>query len=609
MSIAVLTQVYDEMRRLAIAGSGVAGGDFRLKKLIPPLEKAGEKAPVFAKVAQAAQAVVNSNEKTASAALLDLAAVVNAILYTQGATGIAGDLQPIETIDLGTRQTQASARMLKPLLEALSTTGSGRMEIIKDAFERGVFADLRLVQPALKALDDVYSEIGDFVAEKVLPLYGTAILPELRRQFDIKGKSGHIPRLRLMHALDPAGTRELVKQTLDEGSKELRVVAIECLGDSEEDLAFLLEQSKAKAKDVRAAALGALTKLNAAAALETVQKAATGGNLASLVDGLRESRNPVLLAFVLTEADQQLTALLKLKDKKEQSAAVSRLLLWLQCLYGREDSGTEALLLKCFDRAGDLETIKSEPSGADVNQIVAGLMVHASPGSRGKLIAAHETLSGAMLSYAFHAARRTVSPAKLFEMFSSCLVAQPEKKSKKNANAFARLEAVRGALTGNDDHLDYYDWRFRRRFYERPDARPKPPDLDPRWLDAAVQGSQLDVVLHLARPGHTAANRFLSEQYAAKGQKYNQVEILQTMVRVQHPAATDTVIEVLQKTAKGPGDAYISYWIGHLIVDLPSEAAPRIEALLPTLPEAVVDRLMGFVLELKSKANAATPAT
>ena len=60
MSIPVLIEVYDEMRRLAIAGSAVAPGDFRLKKLIPPLEKSGEKAPVFAKVAQAATAVVES---------------------------------------------------------------------------------------------------------------------------------------------------------------------------------------------------------------------------------------------------------------------------------------------------------------------------------------------------------------------------------------------------------------------------------------------------------------------------------------------------------------------------------------------------------------------
>jgi hypothetical protein len=72
MSIPVLTQVYDEVRRLSIAGSVVAPGDFRLKKLLPALEPAGKKAPVFAKVAQAVTGVVESSDKTSAQALLEL---------------------------------------------------------------------------------------------------------------------------------------------------------------------------------------------------------------------------------------------------------------------------------------------------------------------------------------------------------------------------------------------------------------------------------------------------------------------------------------------------------------------------------------------------------
>src|SRR5205823_3996557 len=189
MSIAILTEVYDEMRRLAIAGSVVATGDFRLKKLIPPLEQSGSKAPVFTKVAVAAKAVVEGNEQTSAQALLDLTTLVNAILYTQGETGASGTLQPIETTDLGAPVTQVGARTLKPLLEALTTTGSGRMEVIRDAYEREAFRDLRLVKPALEAIDDGYAEISDFIADKILPLYGKAILPELRAKFDLKGRA------------------------------------------------------------------------------------------------------------------------------------------------------------------------------------------------------------------------------------------------------------------------------------------------------------------------------------------------------------------------------------------------------------------------------------
>jgi hypothetical protein len=224
MSIQLLTQVYDEMRRLAIAGSVVAQGDFRLKKLIAPLEQAGAKAPVFAKVAQAVTNVVNADAKNSAGPLLELATLVNAILYTQGDTSAEGAIEAIETTELAGTVNQTSARMLKPLLEALSTTGSGRLELIRDAHERGAFRDLRLVKPALAAIDDVYGEIGDLLAEKVLPMYGKAILPELRSKLDIKGRAGHPRRLRLMHTIDPAGTRDIVKQALDAGSKEVKVL-------------------------------------------------------------------------------------------------------------------------------------------------------------------------------------------------------------------------------------------------------------------------------------------------------------------------------------------------------------------------------------------------
>ncbi len=179
MSLAILHQVYDETRRLAIAGSSVAPGDFRLKKLLPALEQAGAKSPVFARLAQSAKALVESNDKGAAVALLELGTLINSILYTQGESGVEGKLQPIPTMDFGLPRTQTSAKLLKPLLEALTTTGSGRVEVIRTSHEQGLFRDLRLIRPALQALDDPYSEIAEFIASDVLPMYGPALLPEL----------------------------------------------------------------------------------------------------------------------------------------------------------------------------------------------------------------------------------------------------------------------------------------------------------------------------------------------------------------------------------------------------------------------------------------------
>src|SRR4029450_4519690 len=111
-----------------------------------------------------------STDKTSAQALLDLTTLVSAILYTQGETGMVGERQPIEATDLGRGARRARAAVLKPLLEAVSTKGSGRLEIIRDAYEHGAFRDMRLIQPAVAAIDDAYPEIADLIGDKILPL-------------------------------------------------------------------------------------------------------------------------------------------------------------------------------------------------------------------------------------------------------------------------------------------------------------------------------------------------------------------------------------------------------------------------------------------------------
>ncbi len=111
------------------------------------------------------------------------------------------------------------------------------------------------------------------IAEDVLPIYGNAIVPELQSQFSVKGHGGSARRLKLMHKLDPKTAREYVKKGLEEGSKDVRLAAIECLGTDEEDLSFLLDQVKAKAKEVRLACINGLGQMTHADAAQAVCKA------------------------------------------------------------------------------------------------------------------------------------------------------------------------------------------------------------------------------------------------------------------------------------------------------------------------------------------------
>src|SRR5580765_4353945 len=96
MSLALIQESAKEVRRLAIAGSSLAVGDFRLKKLVAPLEQAGTKVPVFGQVAKSINDLVAGTEADSANQLLNLSTLLNAILYTQGESGATGDYRDLE---------------------------------------------------------------------------------------------------------------------------------------------------------------------------------------------------------------------------------------------------------------------------------------------------------------------------------------------------------------------------------------------------------------------------------------------------------------------------------------------------------------------------------
>src|SRR3984957_7873273 len=122
MSLLLIQESAKEVRRLAIAGSPLAIGDFPLKKLIAPLEQAGAKVPVFAQVAKAISDVVNGTEADSAARLLNLSTLLNAILYTQGQSSTDGDYRELEMFATNCSSTKTTPRVLKPLVQALTTT-------------------------------------------------------------------------------------------------------------------------------------------------------------------------------------------------------------------------------------------------------------------------------------------------------------------------------------------------------------------------------------------------------------------------------------------------------------------------------------------------------
>ena len=151
MSLALIEESAKEVRRLAIAGSPLAVGDFRIKKLVAPLEQAGAKVPVFAQVAKAINDLINGAEAESATRLLALSTLLNAILYTQGQTTARAPFSELEVLATNCTSTRATARVLKPIMAVLTTATTDRMRLVLESFDH--FKDLRMIEPAIQALD------------------------------------------------------------------------------------------------------------------------------------------------------------------------------------------------------------------------------------------------------------------------------------------------------------------------------------------------------------------------------------------------------------------------------------------------------------------------
>jgi HEAT repeat protein len=282
-----------DVSRLLAAGSSAAAGHDGLARRARALRELGAKVPTLAAVADAVERVTAAAPKQAGPAFLDLVVLARQI---RGSLSLAGADGAIEAVPVsGPWQTAAPLRDVGPVFEALSHSGEGREETLKDAVARKVVGDLRLLPALLGGLSDGYAPVADLVANEALPALGKAVLPDLLARLDLQGKNPEARALRAVCKIDPARGADLCRRALEEGSIPLRVAALGCLPDvgkpgEAEQVGLKLCQEKAR--DVRVAAVGALRAGQGDEALET------------LVGLLQDKEREVILA-----AEEALTAL------------------------------------------------------------------------------------------------------------------------------------------------------------------------------------------------------------------------------------------------------------------------------------------------------------
>lgn len=604
MSVSIINQVYDETRRLAIAGSNLASGDFRLKKLVPALEKAAAKAPVFAKVSQSIERLISASEKDAPQALLDLSSLLNAILYTQGQTGATGKLKAIESTEMEIQSTQTSARVVKPLIEALTTTGSGRQNLITEAFENGAFNDLRLVNYAIDALDDKFGEIADYVADKVLPTYGKAIVPRIVDRIDIKGRAGNVRRLRLLYRLEPEMARPFVLEAFENGSKEMRIAALACLGDSEDDLPHLHEQSKSKSKDVRAIAYERMARFSDDQTVDLLNKALGTRDLNLVISPISQTKSPRLLDVALQFAKKCYASLPDLPAKKFNTE-LEKLSLLLGCFLMRNEKPVLSFIGQLFDERDGLKGKATNPIFQHYERtIVETVFESADKKLQQNVVAEFDSLNDATFDIALTLSACVLKPQEFYDKFSPIYVAEVSKRKTKQAG---KREMISSFISNRRSYRYHYYrhgagwWRHEQRNPLMQKAIEK-LKLDARWLDSAMAIDDLDAVYGLCDPKHKSLHKYIESRLASENKKtssYDLARILELAIMANHPKATDFLIETVERQASKKH--YYLYWVFSLFSKLPKNSVPKIEALLPKLPERIVDEILPHLQTLKAK--------
>ena len=325
-----LYDLQQELNRLFIAGSKFAKNDPRLQKYIPILKKLGEKAPVFNKLAQEVEALLQAESQQSAEKLLNVSTLLYSVLYTQGVTIQAEATKVLQepNVSIADVNTTYSYLQLKPVLQALTQSNSGRLEVLKDAFERGIFKDSRTFGYLSYALADKYTELADYVLQTIIPTCGQAMLPFLLSDFRLEDRTENVRRLRLLHQLKYTEMDSLTDKIFGESLPNLQAEAISIIAEKKDTQTedFIMSLTGDKNKLVREASykalaiLGTQRSIDKLLALYETNKAK--GNAKALAEAISLLAIPSHYQPFLKKVYEQFNTLLSI-EKTDNNAAVT----------------------------------------------------------------------------------------------------------------------------------------------------------------------------------------------------------------------------------------------------------------------------------------------
>jgi hypothetical protein len=374
-----------DVERIIVAGAHLAKTDTNIAKsrtaIAALATQFGAKAPVITQLAAATAKVVDGPAKDTTREVVGLATMTAQVRAAQAAPAPAPATTPLATVpEVG---TPCNAKNLLGLFKALTESGSGRLEVVKGAIERGEIADLRLVDALVHAMGDGY--IGDTVTDQAIPLLGAAVIAPLRAQLHLtKAAQVNARRLRALVRVQGDGARDILTQALEEGSADMREAAFDLIADflpgrpefEAPALAAIAKGGKERSADVRRAALRALGGYASAyeAILEALDDERT---FAAAVEALGRSRDAMALDQLLKRLGEAVAEHQKLSaagttkpDDNRAMKAGHHVALLLKALGNQVDPRSAAAAMALIGSYGAVAA-EAALASADHAQIVA----------------------------------------------------------------------------------------------------------------------------------------------------------------------------------------------------------------------------------------------
>ena len=472
MNAEILTTMRESLFQCALTGSERIAEDPRFSRALAELGNHRGEAKVLEELARRGEQLLLPAEER-GAQILDLLALLDAVLLTQSKAAGSGDEVPSEEAvqkeeipELYYRQE--SYRSLESLRLALTESGKGRMEVLKAAREskRPYLEDLRLRPLFLRALGDRYAEFADEVETWIREERPQSMLSLLRHAFAPEQKERLQCRyFTLIDALSGGESESFYTDVIAKSQGELKETAIAALGKHPEFYGTLLSLEKTEKNKAHVAVIAALAKYPEA---EEVVRENFLKNPARYLDAIAHCPFPYAADLVAAEMEKMYPDAEKERENRTYLEKMKE--LW----YAAIDMESPALLRQLTRTGAIVSHVRriylnsrlwKTPLSADFRAALHTLLPSLPPREQTKLD--------------FLLALEEKTPAEVYEMFSGLFA--------ERQGLLGKVKAAIGSQAENQERQERQDGIFEatESFCLRPAYGWE--HMDPRWYPLLLQ--------------------------------------------------------------------------------------------------------------------------